>query len=525
MGKRILILGAGVMQGVAIREAKAKGWHVTAVDGNPEAPAASLADRFEPIDLKDELALRTFALALKRERGLDGVFTAATDFSASVASVAEACGLPGHSLEAARDASDKVRMRTRFKAAGVPSPRFCEITASSVDQAAARVMEAGIAYPLVVKPCDNMGARGCRMVEGPDALMEAVQDAVRHSRTGRAIAEEYMEGPEFSFEALVFDGEFHMTGMADRHIYFPPYFIEMGHTIPSRFPHRDLAALETVFRAGASALGLTWGAVKGDLKLTPKGPMVGEIAGRLSGGYMSGWTFPYSSGVSLTSQALDLACGIKPTRLAPTLSKTCAERAWISIPGQVATVEGVEEASAIPGVRDVFPRVRPGERVAFPRNNVEKAGNVLAVGDTYGSACRLAVSACQRVFVRLMPHDPETDGFLAASLSVSYPPSAFAELAFFSIGDMETLSMVEIVPNRGPSRAIPVPASLIPFLDTVREWHGVSLRDSLALAFSREHQLESALRRPKDRSYALWRALIRGGIQGIVYEYDCQRQT
>ena len=46
--------------------------------------------------------------------------------------------------------------------------------------------------------------------------------------------EEYMEGPEFSIDALVYDGTMTITGFADRHIFFPPYFIEMGHTMPTR---------------------------------------------------------------------------------------------------------------------------------------------------------------------------------------------------------------------------------------------------------------------------------------------------
>ncbi|HOC30120.1 MAG TPA: hypothetical protein PKH40_10595, partial [Treponemataceae bacterium] len=107
MKKRILMLGCGVMQAVAIRSAKERGWEVVAVDGDPEAPFRLLADRFEPIDLKDIERLKKLALSLKENGGLDAVFTAATDFSVPVAAIAETCGLPGHSLEAAINASDK----------------------------------------------------------------------------------------------------------------------------------------------------------------------------------------------------------------------------------------------------------------------------------------------------------------------------------------------------------------------------------------------------------------------------------
>jgi len=141
-----------------------------------------------------------------------------------------------------------------------------------------------------VKPVDNMGGRGCRRADSLAELRAAVEAALAFSRSGRAIIEEFMDGPEFSADALVHRGEITLCGLADRHIRFPPCFVEMGHTMPSGVDSGTAARLLEVFYAGIRALGITNGAAKGDLKLTPKGPMVGEIAARLSGGYMSGWT-------------------------------------------------------------------------------------------------------------------------------------------------------------------------------------------------------------------------------------------
>ena len=524
MSKRLLMLGAGIMQGVAIRNAKSRGWEVIVVDGNPRAPCASLADRFEPIDLKDSPALVRFALSLKEEGGLDGVFTAATDFSLSVAKIAEACGLPGHGVEAAANASDKLLMRRRFAERGVPSPAFIGIDRASADGAEGLLSDAGITFPLVVKPVDNMGARGCRKVSARGELGAALDEAIGYSRSGMAIIEEYMDGPEFSLEALVFDGEFHMTGFADRHIFFPPFFIEMGHTIPSGIDPRTMREIIDVFRRGAEALGLSHGAAKGDLKLTKRGPMVGEIAGRLSGGYMSGWTFPYSSGIDLTGAALDLAVGDRPTSLDPVKSLVCAERAWISIPGRVASVTGYESARSVPGVRDVFPRAEKGDRVVFPRNNVEKCGNCLAVAGNREEARFAAEEACRRVFIRLEANDPETDSFLRVgyrneSEQNGNPPSAF-EIGRDVLDAGKTGFSEESI---GTAR-LPVPSNLVDYLDTSKDWQGRTLREAIVAALTVEPALAIQLAN-KGSTVAMncWRALLRGGIQGIVYAYDCQR--
>ena len=509
------MLGAGFMQGVAIRCARARGWEVVAVDGNPDAVCASLANRFENIDLKDRDGLASFALKLKETSGLDGVFTAATDFSASVAWVAQTCGLPGHSFEAACNASDKVRMRGCFERAGVPSPSFLGITELNRSRALEFLQEKGIAFPLVVKPADNMGARGCRMVLSAADLSPALIDAIGYSRTGTAIVEEYMDGPEFSLEALVYDGEIHMTGFADRHIFFPPYFIEMGHTIPTSFSAEDQEALCEVFHKGIRSLGLSWGVAKGDIKLTKKGPMIGEIAGRLSGGYMSGWTFPYSSGINLTDAALGLAVGERPQSLENVNRMISAERAWISIPGKIASVSGYEKARSIPFVRDVFPRSKSGDEVNFPVNNVEKCGNCLAVAPSREESISAAEEACRSIVLRLAAPHSETDVFLAGGLRRK---KAFHPMLLLSprIGTVRVFHAPAIF-----LQIFLFPASLISILDRVRDWQGRTLRAALVQACEIESGLLSVLS-SKDSAILqrYWAGLLRGGIQGIIYLYD-----
>lgn len=518
MNKRILMLGAGFMQGVAIRCATARGWEVVAVDANPNAVSRGLANRFEPIDLKDREGLASFARRLQAEGGLDGVFTAATDFSASVAYVAEACGLPGHSLEAALNASDKVRMRACFDRARVPSPSFLGVGEREKGSALTLLGQKGVSFPVVVKPADNMGARGCRKVEGAEELDAALSDAIAYSRTKTAIVEEYMDGPEFSLEALVFGGEIHMTGFADRHIFFPPYFIEMGHTIPTAFPDADVKALTEVFIRGIRALGLSHGVAKGDIKLTRKGPMIGEIAGRLSGGYMSGWTFPYSSGINLTDAALSLAVGERPASLESTLRWTSAERAWISIPGVVASVSGYETARSVPHVRDVFPRVVPGDTVSFPVNNVEKCGNCLAAAPDRASAVSAADTASRAIVVRLAPSNSETDAFISGGNrgSRSFPPDAFPmPVDWHSSG----------LTRQDSFGGILIPAAFSPYLDTLRDWQGRSLREAITQALGIEPALIGVLSdSSSETARRYWEAFLRGGIQGMVYVYDCEQR-
>ena len=120
----VLILGAGLMQKPAILSAKELGYKTVVIDADAKAVSIPFADEFRQIDLKDKEGILAFDKELKEKDGLKAVFTAGTDFSASVSYVAQELGLPSHTFEAAVNASEKTKMRGCFEAAAVPSPKF-----------------------------------------------------------------------------------------------------------------------------------------------------------------------------------------------------------------------------------------------------------------------------------------------------------------------------------------------------------------------------------------------------------------
>ena len=550
--KRILILGAGLMQGPAIRAAKELGCEVIAVDGNPNAVCAKEADKFFPIDLKDIPALIDLAKSLK-EKGLHGVFTAATDFSVSVAAIAESCSLPGHSLEAARRASDKVLMRECFEKHGVPSPKFTHIFKNEIDKALQILKQKAIPFPITVKPADNMGARGCRLVYSQDELRPALEDAVNFSRSGKAIAEEFIDGEEFSLEALVINGEIFLNALADRHIFFPPYFVEMGHTIPSIKSKEECDELIRVFFLGIKALGLTNGAAKGDIFLRKADPKkngkrtacVGEIAARLSGGYMSGWTVPYSSGFDVTKAAVKIALGEPVDELpnseaarfsAERAASFSAERAWISVPGIIKKIYGLEEARSTKNIKDVLPRLFEKDETVFPKNNVEKCGNVLSSAESYDEAVKASMEAVQKIFLRLERANNKTNLFFektnpSIAVQGNYPPNFFKFPEDDSTKEIKNKTFDELLKNSilAEEDEILYPSFFKDFLDKAFDVHGLSIREAIKQAFFLEPKLKEKMLtlqnigEPLNPSLVLWwKYFIRGSRQGLIYYLDTE---
>jgi len=506
--RRIYILGAGTMQLPAIRIARDFGWEVVCADGNPSAPGREKAHYFEHIDLRDREGIAESVVQWRSRRGLDGVFTAGTDFSAAVAYAAEKAGLPGIPYQSALKASDKFLMRRAFAEAGVPSPRFTGI--ESIEQWRDALETVGL--PAVVKPVDNMGARGIRRVDSVKDARSAMEEAFACSASGRVIVEEYVEGPEFSLDALIYRGEFSLCGIADRHIRFSPYFIEVGHTMPSNFPGPRQEMIIETFMNAAFALGIDNGAAKGDIKLGGNGPVVGEVAARLSGGYMSGWTYPLSSGVEVTAGALRIAVGEHPGDLVPKKRHTSAERAFFSIPGIIHSIEGFSDRMG----SAAFLLTAPGRRVEFPRNNVEKCGNIICTAEKREDACSLAEDLCRRVVLRLAAGRRETLDFIRRRSHAWVPDAYILEDPENRkwLQSLESLHDFSVLESSRP--VIPLPPH--PENESSCDWLGRSLTEALDLI-----QEKTGIHAGFEQGNVgkqFWLALLRGGYQGALWYLD-----
>jgi biotin carboxylase len=518
--KTILILGGGTMQIPAIAIAKSKGWVVILADGNPDAEARGLVDYFEHIDLKNKEAIADSARSYKERIGLDGVFTAGTDFSTSVAFIAQSLGLPGIGYETACNATDKARMRALFREKGVPSPLYVSLMQN--DDPLARMN--GIGFPVVLKPVDNMGARGVIKVETKDEVLPAFESAIAFSRSGKVILEEYMEGPELSLDALVWKGEITVCGVADRHIFFPPYFVEMGHTMPTILPDTQVAEAIGVFKSGIRSLGIDIGAAKGDIKITSRGAMIGEIAARLSGGYMSGWTYPYASGVVVTEAALNIAVGDPPGDLNPRIHAVSAERAFISIPGKIRDISGFDKAVSMPKIKAGFIRVKKGSDVVFPKNNVEKCGNMISSDTVREEAVLAARKAAASLLIRLEPDNGKTERFLFGTQSVNGESDAAAfdlseEENLMALSGMSPFSIRSAFSNIREIAVIPLPKLSS---EKATDWHGTPIDEAFGefLSVSGISVSTKSASHPFVLGSVFWKAFLKGGVQAGLYVLD-----
>jgi hypothetical protein len=234
---------------------------------------------------------------------------------------------------------------------------------------------------------------------------------------------------------------------------------------------------------------------------------------------MSGWTYPYSSGALPIKGAILAAMGQKPEGLVPTKDWTCAERAFISIPGTVKAISGIEQAREQNHVNDVFLRITEGGKVSFPENNVTKCGNIIVSAPDRTTAATAAEIAARSILIRLDPADAETEEFLSST--AVFPPDAFQ-----LTGEIKAaLSQLPDFP--APHSLLPTP-HIYPFpafmSSNLKDYMGRSAEESLeavrkltgfSLPITEKNAENEVL---LGRSF--WAAFIRGSYQGAVYYID-----
>ena len=375
--QRLLVLGAGPAQIGLLRAARERDLFVIAVDRDPAAPGFAYADKRALVSTEDEPGIDRLA----RAENVDGIVSPGADWPVGVAArVTERLGLP-HPIDGATAAlaTTKSRQRERFAAAGVPQPRLLDEPTP----------------PCVVKAPDRQGQRGLTFVRTEAELPAAIQAALEASRSGAYIVEEYVDGPEVTVNAISVDGVFKPLAVTDRLTADPPAFgVALAHVWPCVSETQSVIAAA---RAAAEALGIRNGPTYTQIRVGPAGSQVVELAARLGGGH-DAELVEAATGVRLNDLALDFALGEKACVSATQSLVGGACVLFLVAPeGELRAVEGREEAHAVAGVLDVRIYREPGHSFGPLLRGADRAGAVIAVGDSREEALERARTAANEI--------------------------------------------------------------------------------------------------------------------------------
>lgn len=339
MQKKLLVLAAGILQVPVIKKAKEMGIYVIAADGDPNAVGLKYADKAIVVNITSEEDV----LKVARKEKIDGVIHPCSEVSMNVMGrLNDELGLSGITKEQAIRATNKHLMREAFEMGGAPSPKSI-LTENSED--AWKHLQNDFSTDGILKPSRNSGSRGIAKVSrdmDKADFVKAYDIAFNESRDKSVLLEQFIEGPEFSIEIIVWNGKVNVLTVTDKKTTGTPHFVELGHNQPSCYSAEEVEILKAAAVSGVKALGVNNCACHAEAKLMDGKAYLMEIGARLGGDFISTELTHLSTGIDMVAAAINVALGIEPDLNPKEEPKGVCIRYFCPKPGKLVSVGNTE---------------------------------------------------------------------------------------------------------------------------------------------------------------------------------------
>lgn len=226
-----------------------------------------------------------------RGHGVRGIVTYTEQVQRLTAELAERLGLRFHTPATAELLTDKWLQRAALRAAGLDAVRSARIDAPGDWERAA----ATVGFPAVLKPVHGAASGNTFYVADADSGRDLAARVLELPAPGLVVGgglvlEEYLPGRDcapfgdyVSVEHAVIDGVVTDIAVTGKLPMVAP-FRETGRFWPSPFTPEENDELRALAARAVLALGIRHGITHTEIKLTPAGPRLIEVNGRLGGG-------------------------------------------------------------------------------------------------------------------------------------------------------------------------------------------------------------------------------------------------
>ena len=275
--KRLLILGGGHAEIPLIQAAQALGWYVITTGNDRKGLGHPYADRNVFADFSDKNAM----LELARNENVQAICSGCNDFALlSTVYVCEKLGLPGHdSYATSLEIHHKDKYRALATKLSIPTPRALVIKKGDDFDAAI----AQLSFPIIVKPVDLTGGKGIHRAANADEAREAYKDACNRTRQDHIVVEEFVQGTNHGFSAMLVKGKVAFA-FADNEQYYINKYMVSGANTPGTSGSETLAKLRDYSERIARELNLVDGILHIQYIEKPDGtPVIIEICRRAPG--------------------------------------------------------------------------------------------------------------------------------------------------------------------------------------------------------------------------------------------------
>lgn len=258
--RSLLVYGAGWNQIPIIEASRRRGLRVVAIDRDPKAPGASLADRFHCLSLRDHDAI----VRATAHEDLDGIIARITDAEGldSAHRLARSRGLPTACPALVEAATSKLALAEVCRAADLRTP-------PRLSPGAPIYFEVG---PVVVRPDVTVqGKSGIRRVASRADFEPAFAEAAARSANGRVDVARWVEGEDVSVLAELDGGRALRLALWDEWVALDREgrVRGVGCGMPSRF-ERQPSPIDAALAQLARAFGQSRSLVVASFRIDPE---------------------------------------------------------------------------------------------------------------------------------------------------------------------------------------------------------------------------------------------------------------
>ncbi len=345
--KKIAIIGASDFQNPLILKAKDMGYETHVFAWECGDIGEKTADHFYPISIREKEQI----LEKCREIAPDGICSIGSDLAVGTVNyVARELGLTANSEFSDRVSTDKFEMRKAFEKAGITTPQYIKVT--DLDEDTLRQIRS-FSFPIIVKPTDRSGSRAVTKLESEKGLQEAIEAALEQSFDHSAIAEEFVQGKEYSCECISFAGKHQLLAVTEKFTTGEPHYIEIGHIEPAPISEQQRKQIEKEVYRALDALDIKFGASHPEIMIDESGKItVVEVGARMGGDCIGADLVQLSTGNDFVKMVIDVACGNEPEK-ASLQNQTCAAVRFLTDEKDIKLLEIAEKDFSIVRVSEI----------------------------------------------------------------------------------------------------------------------------------------------------------------------------
>ena len=370
---KILVLAGGADQIALINEFKARGHETILVDYFENPPARPYADKHIVASTLDVERVKEIAIDQK----VDLITTACTDQALlTVANVSEQLGLPCYlSYQTGLNVTNKSYMKNVLLANNIPTAKFVILDKVDLDAVKA------FSLPLVVKPVDCNSSKGVKRIDDIADITKYLEEAIKLSRTKKAIVEEFKTGKEISVDYYVEGCEAKLLcATTSLKIKNSKSFTILCSDYPAINEEQE-ELLKVIGNQVAKAFGLKDCPLFIQMIANGTDVNVIEFSARMGGGSKY-YLIRVLSGVNIMSKYVDLVLGGKPSVSPSKLVKFCKMVYLYCNPGVFDHIEGLEELKQQGIIDSYFEYKTKGMEISHAETSGDRPAGYLITAET-----------------------------------------------------------------------------------------------------------------------------------------------